>query len=194
MSTHDGVHTDPNLGDGIWPVGSGDAPDAASGVSESQWISFLNTNNITSFALGLGPGAVQAELDPIASGDGVVVENLADLPGVLTGTLSALPVPGNLLTGSDPDGSFGADGGHVESIAGTDTANIDDTPDGGVLTVMGTEGGKLDVVIDTGAYTYTPPEVIPTGDVTERFDFTLIDGDGDTASAQLSMLIDDPNT
>jgi hypothetical protein len=100
---------------------------------------------------------------------------------------------GNLLTDSDPDGSFGADGGHVESIVGVNTSNIDDTPDAGKLTVEGEFGGTLKVDISTGDYLYTPPADLPAHDVTEKFSFTLIDGDGDTASAQLSMLIDVPN-
>jgi hypothetical protein len=204
-SSYDGSHTDHNLGDGIW-TGSGTAPDAASGITESQWTAFLNNpagdgtiTPITSFAVGLGSGTVAAELAPIASGDGLTNVHttlLTNLPDVLHGTLSALPVSGNLLTSSDPDGSFGADGGHVQSIAGdtTQTAGAATPSDHAFdLNVTGTHGGILHVNSDDGDFLYTPPTTIPTGGQTEVFNFTLIDGDGDTASAQLSVLLDDPN-
>ena len=55
----------------------------------------------------------------------------------------------------------------------------------------GKYGGTLAVDSSDGHYIYTP-RPLPNGDRTETFDFTLIDGDGDTGSAQLSILIDDP--
>jgi hypothetical protein len=101
---------------------------------------------------------------------------------------------GNLLTDSTPEhGSFGADGGHVDSIAGVGGGTTDSDHSDGLM-VTGKYGGTLDVDSNTGDYLYTPPTSIPTGDVHETFSFTLIDGDGDTSSAQLDMLIDDPNT
>jgi T1SS-143 domain-containing protein len=106
---------------------------------------------------------------------------------------------GNLLTGSNPPGSFGADGGHVDSIAGVGggTADSERTPTVGDydLQVTGKFHGTLKVDSDNGDYIYTPPAADSLANhVYEQFTFTLIDNDGDTASAQLSMLIDDPNT
>ncbi len=105
---------------------------------------------------------------------------------------------GNLLTGSDPDGSFGADGGHVDSIAAADTTHLDNvrttTAGDYDLQVTGKYGGTLMVNSDNGDYIYTPPAADTPGDkVHEIFSFTLIDGDGDTAQARLDMLIDDPD-
>ena len=109
-----------------------------------------------------------------------------DMPGAD----QAVTTTGAPLAGDLP---FGADGaGSVLSIAGTDTPNIDETHEDGTLTVAGKYGGTLTVDSNDGHYLYTAPAVIPTGDVTETFDFRLIDGDGDSASAQLSILIDDP--
>lgn len=110
-----------------------------------------------------------------------------DMPLAVDQTITLWDPPGGDL------GSFGADGGHVKSIEGTDTTNIDITPDeAGKLTVTGQYGGTLVVDSSDASYIYTPPAVIPEGYVTERFGITLIDGDGDTASAQLSILIEDP--
>lgn len=121
----------------------------------------------------------------------------------VNGTLNVLindDMPGadevRATTGAPLEGTlpFGADGaGDVLSIAGTGTANLDATPDsGGALEVTGKYGGTLTVDSSDGHYLYTAPAVLPKGDVTETFDFTIIDGDGDSASAQLNILIDDP--
>jgi hypothetical protein len=194
---------EPNDGGGITTNGTGEQ------VSISEWTSFCDTNNIVSFALGMGTGASLSALNPIAYNGAatpnvdttaILVDNFADLTQTLVGTVVAPPVSGNLLTGSTPDGSFGADGGHVQGIAGVGggSATSDDTSsvaqDGYDLHAHGKYGGTLDVDSNTGDYLYTPPTSIPAGDVKETFTFTLIDGDGDMASAQLSVLIDDPNT
>ena len=97
------------------------------------------------------------------------------------------PVQGHL------DASFGADGGHIASIAAVDTTHADNTSADGHLQVTGEYGGVLEVDSTTGDYVYTPPTTAPAHDVTEKFSFTVIDGDGDMASAQLSMLIDAPD-
>jgi hypothetical protein len=92
----------------------------------------------------------------------------------------------------------GADGGHIMSIStvvnavtiSDSSVSLNDATDYD-LTVTGEHGGKLEVNSATGEYLYKPPT---SGDHTETFTFTVIDGDGDTTSATLSMLIDDPNT
>ena len=193
---------EPNDGGGITTNGTGEQ------VSISEWTSFVDANNIVSFALGMGTGANLSALSPIAYNGAatpnvdttaILVDDFGDLTQTLVGTVVAPPVSGNLLTGSTPDGSFGADGGHVQGITGVGggSATSDDTSsvaqDGYDLHAHGKYGGTLDVDSNTGDYLYTPPTSVPAGDVTETFTFTLIDGDGDMASAQLSILIDDPN-
>ncbi|MCX5831859.1 MAG: hypothetical protein NT140_08235 [Deltaproteobacteria bacterium] len=99
-------------------------------------------------------------------------------------------------------GEFGADGGHVDSIAALShvdgkviDGHSDTTPADG-LKVTGEYGGVLDVNPSTGAYTYTAHDPSnAAGPGHETFSFTLIDGDGDTSIAQLDMLIHhDPPT
>ena len=105
---------------------------------------------------------------------------------------------GNLLADSTLPGHFGGDGGHVDSIAALhhDTgatiagAGHSDTTFGDGLHVTGEYGGVLDVNPSTGVYTYTAPNHgTTTVEGHETFNFTLIDGDGDTSSAHLDMLI-----
>ncbi|MCE5264121.1 MAG: VCBS domain-containing protein, partial [Deltaproteobacteria bacterium] len=118
-------------------------------------------------------------------------------PEVKQGSFST----GNLLSDSSPDGSFGADEGHVTSIAAvgsTKSPNFDnviteDTPNDFDLFVVGKYGGKLMVDSDTGDYEYKAPLLSNPGAKTETFEFTVIDSDGDTATAQLNMMLDDPN-
>ena len=98
-------------------------------------------------------------------------------------------------------GAFGADGGHVLSLAGVGGGTVDSFhphsaagADNYDLQVTGKFGGTL--IVDSGDsdYIYTPPASGSSVDkVNEIFEFKLIDGDGDTVSGQLSMLIDDPN-
>jgi major membrane immunogen (membrane-anchored lipoprotein) len=108
--------------------------------------------------------------------------------------IHGIQVDGNLLTDSHPDGSFGADGGYVKSIAANDTNHSDTAADASDdLTVTGEFGGTLKVDSSDGDYIYTPPTNPPANNATEIFTFTLIDGDGDMASAELSILIDAPD-
>ena len=194
-------------------------------MSVSEWTTFVESNNIVSFALGMGSGANQASLNPIAySGtaepgeadtNAIVVDQWSDLSQALANTLHALPVSGALGSFSGDSSDFGADGGHVDSIT-VDGRNYHYDPAGeGTITATGgtdsgqssfdtaaneltvnflDEGhGKIIVDMDNGKFTYKPAAAI-TGDVNEAIGFTLVDGDGDTASAQLSILIDDPET
>jgi hypothetical protein len=185
------------------------APDSGSGVGttlQNTWESFLRTNDITSYALGIGANVTTGPLDPVAY-NGVtetqipsqIVTDLSQLAQTLVGI--ATDVTGNLVTGSTPAGSFGADGGHIQSVTvAGETYAYDPTGAGSisggthgsfntsthVLTVSLADGGKFSVNMDSGAYTYTPPTVI-----TSNFDvpvgFVLVDNDGDTAGKTLTI-------
>ncbi|MBW3812753.1 hypothetical protein GM611_23130, partial [Aeromonas hydrophila] len=50
-------------------------------------------------------------------------------------------------------------------------------------------GGILKVDMDNGAYTFTPPSVIPFGGISQVFGYNVIDHDGDTAASTLSLII-----
>ena len=92
----------------------------------------------------------------------------------------------------------GADGGHVQSIAAIGTTHLDDgrtdTAHDYDLQVIGKFGGTLKVDSDDGDYIYAPPAADDNhSHVTESFTIMVTDGDGDTVSTQLDMLIDDPD-
>ena len=197
----------------------------SSGISGSEitaWQGFLNSHDITSYALGLGSGATQPALNPIAYDgkgagsdlDGIVVTNLNQLTSTLVTTVLATPVIGDLITGGLV-AKFGADGGYIKSIVVKNadltsttytynpTTNAIDVTGANhqtvpfdtvnkILTVGTGAGGTLTLDMqgpgaDVGHYVYTPP-ANPAG-VIEIFNYTVIDGDGDTAGNTLTFSI-----
>ena len=188
----------PNTGTAI---GAGD---------EAAWKGFLQSNQITSFALGMGTGATQAPLDPIAY-NGVTSTNLngqviSDFNQLSTALQATVPQPANgeLLSGGLLGGTsgFGADGGSIRSVT-VDGVTYNYNAAGSVtvsggashgsynasnhqLTVSTAAGGTLAINMSTGSYTYTPISTISTK-VTDGFSFVLADKDGDTGSSSITF-------
>ncbi len=176
---------------------------------EALWQSFLTTNHINSFAYGMGTGASQANMDPVAY-DGItgtdtqaiVVANVADLPPILRDSI-VTPTSGDLISGSLGAGSgIGADGGYLDSFAlngttyssggafsGTNRGTYDAATNS--WTVTTTAGGKFVVDMDTTAYTYTPPASTSAA-YAEGIGYTLRDNDGDLASSTLTINVAPP--
>ncbi|MBJ9978282.1 type I secretion C-terminal target domain-containing protein [Pseudomonas sp. S75] len=181
-------------------------------VRESAWERFLGENGIKSYAIGLGTGVNQANLDPLAydgsshvDSGSVVVTDLSQLAALLSGTVQGAPITGSLLSG----GHFGADGGFVKALlvegatytfdpkasggqggytvtGGQDNASFDAPSH--TLTIKTALGGALLVDMQTGDFIYTPPKDDGRSHL-ERFGFTVSDNDGDTSSAGLVVKI-----
>ena len=177
--------------------------------------SFLTTNNIVSFALGIPNVATPANLDPIAF-DPAAGTQLADTPiivtdlGQLANTLvfTLPPVTGSVLTGAGgaTSNSFGADGGFVQSItvdgvtytfnpAANGGAGGITTSGGGSFTYDGTTK-TLTVDTDTSVVGGELAMVMttgaftfqpPTGFSSESVGYVLVDRDGDTASSTINF-------
>ncbi|MFL9691236.1 DUF5801 repeats-in-toxin domain-containing protein, partial [Aeromonas veronii] len=203
--------SDASVPDGDNSLGGGDGI-SGDGVTLSgeakDWADFLTANNINSFALGMGSGATQSALDPIAyngvSGantTAVVVTDFSQLAATLLSTVVAPPLSGQLINGVTA--STGADGGWVSAItvagvtytynqkadsASSNTAagTFNTTTNEWSITVA---GGILKVDMDNGVYTYTPPSSIPVGGINQSFGYSVIDNDGDTASSTLSIIV-----
>ncbi|MBL0507784.1 retention module-containing protein [Aeromonas caviae] len=178
-----------------------------------DWADFLTANNINSYALGMGSGATQSALDPIAyngvSGaspantTAVVVTDFSQLTATLLSTVVAPPLAGQLINGVAA--SAGADGGWLNAITvggvtytynqKTDSAGVSGGTSVGTFNTATNEwtitlaGGILKVDMDNGAYTYTPPTSIPVGGINQVVGYSVIDNDGDTASSTLSIVI-----
>ncbi|OYT91108.1 MAG: hypothetical protein CFE43_14765, partial [Burkholderiales bacterium PBB3] len=188
-------------------------------AEELTWTNFLTANQVKSFSFGMGTGATQANIDPIAYNgvtsvniNGVVVSDITQLPPILRDSVVAA-TPGNVITSGGTSVGFGADGsGNIETLTidgSTYTFNPTDIPTvGGSVTVSGTNRGVFDTVtnsltvttlingsfvvdLDTGDYTYTAAPTI-TSTQTENIAYTVRDRDGDPAAASLTITVNPP--
>jgi VCBS repeat-containing protein len=182
-------------------------------ADEASLKAFLDANNIKNYAIGLGSGVSNANLDPLAydgishtNTNAVVVTDLNQLNSVLSGTVQGAPVTGSLL---GEGGTFGADGGFIKSIVVDGTTYTYDpkalsgqgslTPSGGTnhgtfntvnntLSIATNNGGTLVINLDTGDYTYTSQKTTAVV-ITENIGFTVSDNDGDLASSTLTVKV-----
>lgn len=177
---NNGTEVNLDLGDGI---------DA---TEEAAWIAFLQANQISSHAIGLGSDPNSFFLNPVAydgqaavDRDGIMVTEFAQLPDVLDGTLKKV-ASGSLL---GENAALGADGfAHIASITidgvvySYDAANP-------VLTV--TTGLGQSLTIDFNAATYRYALVSTAGSAaSETFNYTVADKDGDTVSSSLTLQVE----
>ncbi|WP_290877161.1 Calx-beta domain-containing protein, partial [Aquabacterium sp.] len=179
-STQSGSATNTNLGDGI------DSTEAAA------WTSFLNTYQINSYAIGLGSGVAQTYLNPIAYNgqfaldtNGTVVTNLSQLDSTLQGTVGGSTSGQIYASGSLGGPAVGADGGHLQSFTIDGKTYLYDATNPS-LSVTTTLGGKFTLNWLTGDYTYTAPDGLKN-DTKETFAYSIVDGDGDTATSSLVL-------
>ncbi|MDI1298136.1 cadherin-like domain-containing protein [Methylotenera sp.] len=211
----------PNRGDGnnaiLSNIGSSVGPDNGIQLAEEAvWKSFLNDNQIKSYAIGMGAGLTDVSyLNPIAYDgqarqeiNGVIVTEMGQLDGVLASTVNVFP--GQLLSGGllAAHAGVGADGGYVKSITveGVTYAfdPITDTVSNATnglmhfdtatrqLTVTLSSGGHFMVDMDQGSYQYQAPAVLSNA-IVEHFDYVIIDKDGDQASATVTFDVDKAN-
>jgi VCBS repeat-containing protein len=195
------------------PTPSGAGLNAA---EERNWITFLEANQIKAFAIGLGSGAAQGPLNPVAwdaqigeNINGLVVTDFAQLDAALAATVPTV-VTNPLLAGGTfdlPTSGIGADGGRVLSVKFGNTTYTYDPANGGsvavsggpsagvfdtaenILTVSTANGGRFAIDLDNGRYTYSGPPSI-AGPVVERFDYVVTDRDGDTTSSTVTVNVD----
>ncbi|WP_406873179.1 DUF5801 repeats-in-toxin domain-containing protein [Aminobacter sp. P9b] len=164
------------------------------------------------YAVGIGSGVSTGALDPVAWANGnanfppIVITDATQLSSTLTSTLPG-STTGNVLSN---DGGFGADGGRIQSIevdgvtytwnganeiskstggsAIAGTSFTVTTVNGGTFTFnFATTGGK-----NAGDWSYKAPNSV-TQDKVEHFTYVVRDGDGDTASANLDITVQNIN-
>jgi T1SS-143 domain-containing protein len=165
------------------------------------WENFLRDNDIDSYAVGVGSNVSEndSDLGQIAfpnNVDNVIVITSPTDP-ILLGTVTAPAVPtsasGNVLTND----SFGADGGRILSITvggvtytwdGVSTITKSGAETGTItgvdMTVTSALNGSLTFNFSTGDWEYDAPAQL-VSNTPETFTYTLVDGDGDTTTANL---------
>ncbi len=156
---------------------------------QNYWENWLESNEITSYAFGLGTQVTEDNLDPIAYDgdppqDPALDEGLqisfSDLDSVLSAT-----IPQDELTGSLSLNLGADDGGYVSSVTIEETVYTYDSVNS-IITHVTTEGGSITIDMDTGDYEYTVPAIF-SSPFDEIIDFTLVDADGDTNSSSLTI-------
>ena len=202
--------------------GNPTAPMSSIGVSateEATWQSFLNNNNINSYAIGITADVGQGELDPVAwngstrtGTDATVVTDLNQLTSVLQNTV---PIPsGELSAGGTfrSGGQVGADKGNVHSVtvdgvtytyltSGTGSGSSNPISVSGgtdqhtyvsatkTLIVTTNAGGHFYIDLDDGTYEYRVPPSLATATRTEVMSYVITDKDGDTQHAQIVVTV-----
>jgi VCBS repeat-containing protein len=190
----------------------------ANGIQANEqavWESFLTTNNMVSFALGIPNVATPSNLNPIAfdpaagtqlADTPIIVTNLGQLANTLVFTLP--PVTGSILAGAGgtTSNSFGADGGFVQSITVEGvTYTFNPAANGGAGGITTSGGGSFTYDATTKTLTVdTDTNVVggelamvmttgaftfqpPTGFSGETVGYVLVDHDGDTASSVINF-------
>ncbi|MGR6775926.1 Calx-beta domain-containing protein [Sphaerotilus sulfidivorans] len=202
--------------------GNPTAPENSIGVNateEAAWASFLASQQMNAYAIGMTSDVSASRLDPIAwtttggtAASSIIVTDLNQLSGVLQSTV---PIPtGDLVTGGEirSGGQIGADGGFVQSVTidgisytlasasartivvsgGTSTMQSFD-PSSKLLTVTTAQGGRFIIDMDDGTYEYRVPASVAAKVATEEMRYVVSDKDGDTASATVTVRVNDPS-
>ncbi|MFQ1846987.1 VWA domain-containing protein [Aeromonas veronii] len=175
---------------------------------QDDWESFLKSNKITAYAVGMGSGATISALEPIAfngadaskSVNAFVAKNESELASQLQETV-APSVIGNLLTVGSVSAGLGADGGRLSSVT---VDKVLYSWDGGSanpsnlgskasynritheLTITTAAGGKLVIDLDDGSYRYQAANKAAMG-YQETIGFSVVDRDGDSVSTNVTL-------
>jgi uncharacterized protein YegL len=176
-------------------------------TNETNWVNFLNNNNVLSQAIGINAAA----MNPIAYDgishsdiDATQISSLEDLNSTLAATVPLQPLLGN-LSGS-LSSTFGADGGFVKSFTsegvtytydpsglgsiivtgGATRATFDTVTNS--ITITTTKGSVVTVDMDTGDAKFSAPAVVNTA-YNETFSYTTTDLDGSTASSSATITV-----
>ncbi len=187
-NNHGGVF-EPGLGDGI------DGNGTLNEVSEQEWTDFLNANEIKSYALAMGNNIQVSNLHPIAyngigAGANMDGEPLPSFDNLGSIVLSpANTITGNLTTEGALTGVFGADGpGTPQFFSIVHDGMTYLASDANPRTFTTAAGGEFEFNFTTGVYKYTAPTNVDD-DTPEVFTYAIIDGDGDTNSANLTITV-----
>lgn len=173
-------------------------------ATATAWNDFVDSNDVNVTVIGVdkdpaGPLQIQRlrdiDLNDAPDNMPIVVDDFDDLVATLLAVVVPVAVPGDL----DANDAYGADGGRLLSImVGTSTYTWDGASSiaissggviaGSILTVTTPMGGTLQLNFANGQYNYQPPSPIMVT-ATEVFSYRIVDKDGDTASADLSITI-----
>lgn len=203
-STYPGLGVTPADRTMVFFVSDGDPQSGGSlnGDQQTAWTNFLNNHVDEVVAVGfsgvLDDGFLQQMAPRTGTDNAFAIDEPDDLSVVLEGSLPG-EISGNILLGSDgvagggDDDGFGADGpGHIASIT-IGVTTYDRPADPSVVQSITTpSGGTFEFNWLTGRWDYTAPESLE-----EEFDevigYVIVDNDGDTDSATLTITVKPQN-
>jgi len=193
------------MSDGVPTIGSGESGTGLNGGlgigtgEETSWKTFLNNNNIISYAIGIGTGATESALNPVAwdgttatEMDGIEVTEEAGLSDVLQTTVIVPPsIAGNVLD-NDYAGADGWDTGTPILVSVSyNGITYEFTPS---ITSheleLGDDFGKV-LIHSNGDYEFTASPVNVDNTITKDITYTIQDNDGDTTTGLLHLGITD---
>ncbi|NNN27481.1 retention module-containing protein [Pseudomonas nitroreducens] len=173
------------------------------------------TNHVDAYAVGLGASITDVDLKGVTNtGDPIIVTKPSDLTATLQNLVTIDSVSGNLLANDLPvsaDGTvritqveFGGEKFAVDAAGNLTNENPNATTatgsynaSSGLLTIQ-TANGTLTVYLkdvtghQAGDYSYASKAGVAfpeSGQISEVFKYTIVDGDGDTASANLNICL-----
>ncbi len=201
--------------------GQPNLPVGSVGIDSSEqavWESFLNENRIFSYAVGVENQVYSENLDPIAYNGingtdqaSIIVLEIDDLSGVLSDTVVPGSTSGSLISSSGADEqawvesitidgttySYNPAGGGSVMVNGTDRSSYDAATRILTITTLGfgddlSVNSKLEVNMESGAYTYYAPRTVVFEDFTDSFSYIIRDYDGDTSFSMTSISVEAP--
>ena len=173
------------LSDGNPNEQTGTGGNSLTDARAALWNTFVDTNNVTVTAIGIGDGINAARLADVDLNN--APNNVPILVGDFGGLIDALnvvtlpPVTGNVITNDTP----GADGARVTLADNTQNGTAAQAVAAGGFVDVAGQYGTLRIYSD-GSYTYTYNGGASAGQ-DETFSYTLTDGDGDSVTATLTV-------
>ena len=187
------------LSDGNPNEQTGTGGNSLTDATRVAWTNFVNNNDVNVTAIGVGNGISNARLQDIdVDGEGapILAANFDDLVQTLLDIVVALPVAGDL----DANDNFGGDGGRIQSIVISGTTYTWDgnnlitrtganpgSQAGNSISAATPNGATLALNFATGIWSYAPTVNPTTG--SETFNYSVVDGDGDTAGSTLTVTV-----
>jgi len=180
----------------------GDESTGIVGDEVTAWTDFLTANHIKSYAIGLGTGVEDTDLNPIAYDginntemDAMIVTDLSALMSTISATITPPPYISDLSGNTSDIHNFGADGGYISNITfdgisyAYDGVGALTTTGSGytfdaithVLTQTTASGSTIELDMDDGTYYYTTPAIVVVA-YDDHFDYSITDFDGDIST------------
>ncbi|MDQ1263886.1 MAG: large repetitive protein, partial [Campylobacterota bacterium] len=154
----------------------------------TDWTNFISANNIDLTVIGIGTNLSTEYLDIVQVQDAktaLIVSDATQLSDTITSNINV--VEGSLYSLDSSSGiNFGADGGHIYELVYNNVTYTYDSIN--PTQVIALSEGTMELDFETGNYIYTP--VISSGNyISEEFNITIVDKDGDTYIDKLNINI-----